>query len=124
MMSYKSSFFSPFCLPSGKADDTPISGACAPQARCQGLAVDYGFPRKAKLRPWTPWVWGILNFRSIRVTLFYAHCSGKILVLIAGFGVIINRDRAIFMFGQHKCIALKLRKVARARMLLDITLCR
>jgi len=27
-MSYKCPFISPFCLPSGKADDTPISGAC------------------------------------------------------------------------------------------------
>ncbi len=67
MISYKNSFFSPFCLPSGKADDTPSPSL--PRARSRLL----------RLHPWTPWIsplrWdltrGILNFRSIRVSHIY-----------------------------------------------------
>ena len=46
--------------PLRKADDTPISGACE-QAHAKARS------RLLQLRPWTPWIWGILNFRSIRV---------------------------------------------------------
>jgi CspA family cold shock protein len=49
MMSYNKSFFSLFCLPSGKADDTPSPSL--PRARSRLL----------RLHPWTPWIWGILN---------------------------------------------------------------
>jgi hypothetical protein len=55
MMSYKNSFYSLFCLPSGKADDTPSPSL--PRDRSKLL----------RLRPWTPWIWAILNIRSIRV---------------------------------------------------------
>jgi hypothetical protein len=60
MMSYKSSFFLHFVYPPGKPRIPHL-------LRCRGLAADYGFPGKAWLRFWTPWIWGILNFRSIRV---------------------------------------------------------
>jgi hypothetical protein len=46
---------SPFCLSVGKADDTP--SPVLPRARNSLLW----------LRPWSPWIWGILDFRSIRV---------------------------------------------------------
>jgi len=32
--------------------------------RCQGLAV-----KNLRLRPWTPWIWGILGFCNNRVNL-------------------------------------------------------
>ncbi len=76
MMCYKSSFFSPFCLPFGKAavltnSRIPRSPALVYTRACQSSHVDgcclaaaYG------IRPWTPWIWGILNFRSIRVIVF------------------------------------------------------
>jgi hypothetical protein len=38
--SYKCPFISPFCLPSGKADDTPISGSCVHKSMPK-LTVDY-----------------------------------------------------------------------------------
>jgi hypothetical protein len=66
MVSYKSSFFSTFYLPFGKAEDTPISGACfskrMPKLAVGGCceAAAYG------IHPQTPWIWGILDFRSIR----------------------------------------------------------
>ncbi len=52
-------FFSPFCLPSGKADDT--LSPSLPRTRSSLL----------QLRPWTPWIWGILNFRFIRVLIIW-----------------------------------------------------
>ena len=61
-MSYKCSFFSPFCLPFGKAEDTPSPSL--PRDRSRLL----------RLLPWTPWIWGILNFRSIRVTVIAFAC--------------------------------------------------
>ncbi len=71
-MSYKSSFFSPFCLPFGKAavltnSRIPLSPALV-YKRMPKLAVDGCCEAAANgIRPWTPWIWGILNFRSIRV---------------------------------------------------------
>ena len=44
-----------FCLPCGKADDTQFP--LLPMAR----------GRRLQLRPWTPRIWGILDFRSIKV---------------------------------------------------------
>ncbi len=36
--------------------------------RCQGLAVGGCCEAAADgIRPWTPWIWGILNFRSNKV---------------------------------------------------------
>jgi len=43
MMSYQSPFISPFCLPSGKADDTPISGSCVHKSMPKLAVDDYGF---------------------------------------------------------------------------------
>ena len=40
MMSYQGHIVSLFCLPSGKADDTPISGSCVHKSMPK-LAVDY-----------------------------------------------------------------------------------
>jgi hypothetical protein len=47
----------PDSSPPRKADDTP--SPALPRARS-------GLPR---LHPWTPWIWGILSFRSIKVTV-------------------------------------------------------
>ncbi len=47
--------------------DTPISVACVhkrmPKLACRWLLLRSSI----RLRPWTPWIWGILDFRSIRV---------------------------------------------------------
>jgi hypothetical protein len=52
---------------SAEQQDTTISGACA-QAHANGLHVDgCCFAAAYGIRPWTPWIWGILDFRSIRV---------------------------------------------------------
>ncbi len=60
-MSYKRSFFSPFCLPFGKAGDTPSPALPKTRSRWLLRAAAYC------IRLWTPWIWGILDFRSIRV---------------------------------------------------------
>jgi hypothetical protein len=44
-----------FCLPCGKADDTP--SPLLPRVR----------GRRLQLHPRSPWIWGIIDFRSIRV---------------------------------------------------------
>jgi hypothetical protein len=44
-----------FCLPGGKADDTPSPS----------LPVVRG--SRLQLHPRSPWIWGILDFRSFRV---------------------------------------------------------
>ncbi len=47
--------------------DTPISGACV-HKRMPKLAVGgCCFAAAHGIRPWTPWIWGVLSFRSIRV---------------------------------------------------------
>jgi len=38
------------------AKDSHVDGCC--------FAAAYG------IRPWSPWIWGMLNFRSIRVILY------------------------------------------------------
>jgi len=53
-MKYKLKKYSPFYLPYGKVDDTPSPSL--PRARGKIL----------QLPPRTPWIWGILDFRSIR----------------------------------------------------------
>ena len=53
--------------PLRKAEDTPISGSCV-HKRMPKLAVDGCCEAAAYgIRPSTPWIWGFLNFRSIRV---------------------------------------------------------
>jgi hypothetical protein len=54
-MNYKTRIKSSFCLPDGKADDTP--SPALPTVRSSLL----------QLHPWTPWIWGILDFRSFKV---------------------------------------------------------
>jgi len=44
-----------FCLPFGKAEDAPPPSL----PRVRG--------RQLQLHPRSPWIWGILGFRSIRV---------------------------------------------------------
>jgi hypothetical protein len=63
-------FFSIFVYVKKQQQDTPISGACV-HKRMPKLAVDGCCEAAAYgIRPWTPWIWGILNFRSIRVIYF------------------------------------------------------
>ena len=56
-----------FCLPCGKVEDTPSPSL----PRVRG--------RRLQLHPRSPWTWGILDFRSIRVLIsvvcLYAICS-------------------------------------------------
>ena len=52
-----SAIFYRFCLPFGKVDDTPSPSL----PRVRG--------RRLQLHPRTPWIWGILNFRSFRVLI-------------------------------------------------------
>ncbi len=80
MMSYKSSFFFSIFVyaykvgePLGKrlflrtAGYTDLRRLCT-QAHAKGSHVDgCCFAAAYGIRPWTPWIWGILNFRSIRV---------------------------------------------------------
>ena len=52
----------------------PISGACV-HKRMPKLAVGGCCEAAANgIRPWTPWIWGILDFRSIRVYLLRSAC--------------------------------------------------
>jgi len=54
-MRYKILIKSLFVYPCGKANDTPSPPL--PRVRSSLL----------RLHPWTPWIWGILDFRSIEV---------------------------------------------------------
>ena len=82
-MSYKSSFFPLFCLPSGKAavltnSRIPLSPALV-YKRMPKLAEDGCCEAAAYgIHPWTPWISGILDFRSIRVIIirFVIHPIG------------------------------------------------
>jgi len=52
-----------------------LSPALEYTSACQGLAVGGCCEAAAYgIRPWTPWIWGILNFRSIRV--IESHIKG------------------------------------------------
>ena len=56
-MRYKILIKSDFVYPCGKADDTPYPAL--PRVRSSLL----------RLHPWVPWIWSILDFRSIEVEL-------------------------------------------------------
>jgi hypothetical protein len=57
----------------------PRSPALVYTSACQELAVDVCcFAAEYGIRPWTPWIWGILNFRSIRVEIQVLVPPGKI----------------------------------------------
>ena len=74
-MSYKSSFFLYFVYPPGKPrpklclGEIPRSPAPVCHRRmAKGSHVDgCCFAAAYGIRPWMPWIWHILNFRSIRV---------------------------------------------------------